>query len=191
MADTLLITNEQLIEGSPLGGNIDIDKYQSVIKEVQVFVIEPILGTKLFNKICSEFNTDTLVGDYLELHTNYIVPILIHSVAAEYITIAGFNVANGGVFRYSPQDAIPANKSEIDFLSNKQRSKADVYIQRLENYLCDKNIEEYDQPQDNTYDVKKRYDTNLFGGWRLDGRRNEGTNANREIWRDILNDEGK
>ena len=191
MADILILTNEQLISGSPLGGNIDIDKYQSVIKETQVLVIEPILGTKLYNKVLADFDANTLAGDYLELHTKYLVPVLVHSVAAEYITVASFNVANGGVFRYSPQDAIPASMSEISKLADNERAKADIYIQRLQDYLCNKNIAEYDAPQDNTYDVKKDTNVGLMGGWRLSSGEYYGSNAEREIWRDILNDEGR
>lgn len=191
MTDTALITNAQLIANSPLGGNIDVDKYSAVIKETQIFDIEPVLGTKLYNKILSDFEGDTLAGDYLELHTNYIVPVLVHSVAAEYITISGFQVANGGIFRYSPQDALPATKEEIDFLANKERSKAEVYLQRMQKWLCDKNLTEYVAAQDENYDVRPDRDLRKFGGWRLSGRNDYSTNAERELWRDIYYDEGK
>ena len=191
MPDVLLITNAQLIEGSPLGGNIDLDKYQSVIRDTQILTLEPILGTKLYNKILADYEANTLSGDYLELHTEYIVPILVHSTAAEYITISGFNVANGGIFRYTPENATPADKNEIDYLANKQRSKADVYIQRLQKYLCDKNLPEYDQPQDENYDIKPDKDVNTFSGWRLSRNRNFNTSLERYIWEDIWNDEGR
>lgn len=191
MADILLITNVELVAGSPLGGNIDVDKYQSVIKETQVFIIEKILGTKLYEKILTDFEAGPLAGEYLTLHTNYIVPILIHSVAAEYITISGFTVANAGIFRYTPENGTPADKSEIDFLSNKYRAKADVYIQRMQDYLCETNIDEYDQPQDKNYDIDPDKRLNTFGGWRLSGYNHTGNSAEREIWKDILRDEGR
>jgi hypothetical protein len=185
-----MITNAELLAGSPLGGNIDADKYQSVINETEVFVIEPALGTKLYKKVKADHAADTLAGDYLELYENYIKPILIHHVAAEFILISSFNVANGGVFRYTPENASPASKSEIDFLANKEKSKAEVYLQRMIDYLCHKNIPEYTQPQDNLWDVKKDRDMDLFSGWRLSGKRYYGTNAERELWRDILENEG-
>lgn len=191
MADIFLITDVDLTKGSPMGGNIDIDKYRSVIKETQVFVIEPILGTKLYDKILADFDADTLAGDYLELHEEYIKPIIINHVAGEYITIAGFSVDNAGIFRRNPQDTQPATKEEIDFLSNKQKAKADVYIERMQRYLCDKDIAEYTAPQDENYDQKPDHDLTTFGGLRLSSNRFSGTNAEREIWRDIFYDEGK
>jgi hypothetical protein len=185
-----MITNEELLTLTPLGGNIDVDKYISVINETQVFVIEPALGTKLYKKVKNDYEQGVLSGDYLELHENYIRHILAHHVAAEFILISSFNVANGGVFRYTPENAAPATKVEIDFLANKEKSKAEVYLQRMIDYLCHKNIPEYDQPQDELYDVKRDRDIDLFSGWRLSGKRHFTTNAEIEIWRDILNDEG-
>jgi hypothetical protein len=81
--------------------------------------------------------------------------------------------------------------SEISKLADNERAKADIYIQRLQDYLCNKNIVEYDAPQDNTYDVKKDTNVGLMGGWRLSSGEYYGSNAEREIWRDILNDEGR
>ncbi|UII79998.1 hypothetical protein [Flagellimonas sp. CMM7] len=193
MATILLIKPVDLVKGSPLGGNIDIDSYVSVIKESQVFVIEPILGTKLYNKILTDFEGDSLAGLYLTIHEDYIKPILIHTVAAEYIMIASYNVANGGVFKHQPENGSAINKSEVDFLANKQRSKADVYIERLQRYLCDKNsdIPEYTSSQDNPYDQKPDKEVNTFGGWFLGNISHGTTNAEQEIYRDIRYDEGK
>lgn len=193
MADVFLITDLQLTKNSPLGGNIDIDKYRSVIKEVQVFTIEPVLGTKLYNKIVSDFDGDTLAGVYATIHTNYLVPIITHLVAAEYIEMSGVVVNNAGVFRRTPEDTTPASASEISNLANKQRGKADVYLERLQRYLIDQqsNIPEYTYNQDNDYDIDPDKDVRTYGGLRLTRNWNGYTNAEREIWRNIFNEEGK
>ena len=47
--------------------------------------------------------------------------------------------------------------------------KADVYIERLERYLCDVNVPEYDRAQDNNYDIKPQRDIETIGGWYLGG----------------------
>lgn len=193
MADTFLITDLELTKNSPLGGNIDIDKYRHIIKEVQTFTIEVILGTKLYKKILSDFNSDSLTGVYSTIHENYLIPIIIHSVAAEYIEMQGVVVDNGGIFKRTPENTTPASSSELATLSAKQRSKADIYIDRLQNYLCDQdsNIPEYTFTQDNDYDIDPDKDLNTYGGWRLSRTWSGKTNAEREIWRDIWMDEGK
>lgn len=188
-----LITDDQLTNGSPLGGNIDVDKYSYVILETQVFVIEPILGTKLYNKLLSDFNNDTLEGVYETLLINYIQPIIISHVSAEYISMAGIHVANAGLYKYNPENTESVSIKEREHLAQKQRAKADVYIERLQRFLCDSttDIDEYDLAQDNNFDVKPDRDLNTYGGWRLSNIREYGSSAEREIWRDILNDEGR
>lgn len=193
MATQLMIRPIDITKNSPLGGNIDVDSYVSVIKESQVFVIEPILGTKLYNKILTDYVADSLTGVYATIHENYIIPILTHTVAAEYILIASYNVRNGGVFKHSPENGTSVDKTEVDYLANKQKAKADVYIERLQDYLCDQqaNIDEYTTAQDNDYDQKPDKDLTTFGGWFL-GRELPGhTNAEKEMWRDIWYDEGR
>jgi hypothetical protein len=189
MPDILLITNDELTTKSPLGGNIDVDKYSFIINESQVFVIEPILGTKLYKKILVDYAANTLAGVYEKLVNDYIQPIIICNVSAEFITVSSLNVSNGGVFRYSPQDMESASMKDVEYLANKQRAKADVYIERLQRYLCDGSVDipEYEVAQDNNYDIRPDRDLNTYGGWRLSGRDYNGTSAEREIWRDILN----
>jgi len=189
---TRLITGQELAKGSPLGGNIDIDKYSSVIDECQVFVLEPILGTKLYDKIVADFLATTITGIYAQILDNYLKPILIHSVAAEYITIGGFMVANAGILRYTPEGSTPANKSEIEFLANNQRGKADVYIERLQRFLCDKmaDIPEYTLAQDNVSDIRPDRDLNTYGGLYLGRNRSDGTNAMNDIFKDIYFENG-
>lgn len=186
-----MITNDQLVAGSPLGGNIDIDKYQSVIDETKKFLIEPVLGTKLFNKIQADYDAGTITGIYQTILEDYIQPIIIKNTAAEYIIISGFEIANGGAFRRTPEGAQPMTKSEIDFLANKQRMASDVYLQRLEKFLCDQraNIPEYTSAQDNNYDVKPKRDVKTTSGWRLGNTYFGHTSALQEIYKDIMFDE--
>ena len=188
-----LITDDQLTNGTPLGGNIDVDKYGYIILETQIFVIEPILGTKLYNKLITDFSTDSVTGIYETLLLNYIQPIIICHVAAEYISMSGIHVANAGIYKYNPENTEPVSSKERDLLAQKQRSKADVYIERLQRFLCDGSvdIDEYEYAQDNNYDIKPDKDLNTYGGWRLSDVRQFNSSAEREIWNDIMNDEGR
>ena len=193
MADILLITDIELTKGSPLGGSVDIDKYRTLIKEAQVFILEPILGTKLFDKILTDFDAATITGVYSTIHVDYLKSILIYSAAAEYVIIGWFEVNNAGIFRRLPEDTQPAAKNEIDFLASKLRAKADVYIERLQRYLSlnQANIPEYTAAQDNTWDIKKDKSVNTYGGWHLGNKWGNMTSAEQEIWKDIYFDEGR
>ena len=188
-----MITDDQIVQGSPLGGNIDPTKYAPVVDETKRLLIEPVLGTKLFNKIEADYDAGTITGIYKTILENYLQPIIIKNVAAEYIVISGFEIANGGAFRRTPEGAEPMSKSDIDYLANKQRMVSDVYLQRLERFLCDQraNIPEYTAAQDNNYDVKPKRDVRTSSGWRLGNTYFGHTSALQEIYKDILLDEGK
>jgi hypothetical protein len=55
--------------------NIDPKKLRPIILRVQQTRIEPILGTTLYNKLCTDLPTFT--GLYLELMEEYVVPLTI------------------------------------------------------------------------------------------------------------------
>jgi hypothetical protein len=192
MSEKLIITNTEIIAATPLDANIDVDKYRSVIEECQIFTIERILGTKLYKKIQTDY-PDSLTGHYATIHERYLIPIIAHSVAADHIIIAAYQVKNGGVSKHLGQNSEPASKSEISFLSENQASKAQAYIERLDKFLCDKGseIDEYNGTQENNYDQRPNHNVDNTGGWKLDGPTwSTGSNIEREIWKDILHDEG-
>ena len=77
----LLITPQQVISKSPLGGNIDYDKIVPCIEDAQVASLEPLIGQKLYDKILLDFQTNTLSGLYLQLYENFIIDYLIRASA--------------------------------------------------------------------------------------------------------------
>lgn len=164
----LLIKSSDIPKNTMIGGNVDVDKYIPCIKDAQITVLEPFLGSTLYRKISADFEAGTLTGQYETLVTDYIQPILRFSAAAEYIVIAAYSITNGGVFKHKPTDSETVSKSEVDFLSQNHRSKAQVYLERCERFLCDGEFPEYNT-QENDYDVRKR-DLNYMGGWKLQGK---------------------
>ena len=171
MATTLLIKAIDITKGTPISGNLDVNKYLPVIKEVQVFVIEKLLGTKLYKKLLVDYAANTVTGDYLILLESYIQPIIIHATAAEYIVQGSYNIANGGIFKHLPENAETVSKSEISFLAQHHRDKSDAYVERLQIFLCDTNLPEYKNAQLNQYDIQPDSSFTFTGGWDLSDRK--------------------
>lgn len=142
-----------------MGGNVDIDKYKPCIFDVQVTVIEPLLGNELYEKIKTDFDSDELAGLYLELYDSYLKPILRHQVFAEYVEIGAYTVANGGIFKHQPDNSEVVSKSEVQYLAQTQRTKAQMYVERAKKWLCENNIPEYSRCEQGK--------TRLSGGWHL------------------------
>lgn len=158
--EILLIKPSEIAEFTPLGGNVDTDKYLPCVYDVQIMVIEPLLGVDLYEKIKADFEADELAGNYLILYTNYLKPILRHQCFAEYVEIASYVVANGGVFKHQPANSQVVEKSEVQYLAQTHRTKTQVYIERAEKWLCTANLPEY-----NSYCNKNS--VKVSSGWHL------------------------
>lgn len=159
-----LITVQQIKTNTTIGGNLDADKLLPLIDDAEALVLEPAIGTALYDKLVAE--KDSLVDEYLEMYNKYIVKILCYSVYAEYLRDGIVLAQNTGIYENAPDDKSGANLSNVQYKAKGYNSKADVYLQRLQTYLCDKNVPEYDNAQENNYDVDPR-EVNTISGWWL------------------------
>lgn len=164
---TYLITSQEVKTNTSLGGNVDSDNIMHLIYDTQIMVIEPILGTKLYDKLITDFIANDVVDEYETMFIDYVKPVLWHSVYAAYLREGNVIAKNGGVFTNQPDNATATDLEALKYVSKNAQSKADVYISRLERFLCDQNsnIPEYTQTQDNDYDIKPRFDVNTVSGW--------------------------
>ena len=161
-----LITAQEIKTNTSIGGNVDPDKFMHLLDDVQALILEPALGTALYDKIETDFDADTLTGDYLEMFTNYIKPVLWKSVYAQYLRDGIILAQNTGIYENSPQNGQQANIDNVKYVAKSNQSNADSYLERLERYLCDKNIAEYQDAQPNNYDINPR-EINTISGWYL------------------------
>ena len=136
MAQALLITDADLVKFTATNGNVDVDKFVQFIKIAQDIHIQNYLGTKLLEKIEVDIIAGTLSGNYLNLVTTYVKPMLIHWAMFEYLPFAAYTIANKGVYKHGSENATNAEKNEIDYLTEKERSIAQHYTERFINYMC-------------------------------------------------------
>ena len=132
----LFIDRAELVEKSPLNGNIDPDNLMQYIELAQDIHIQQQLGTDLYNKLMTDILDDELAGVYLALMTDYIKPMLRHYALVEYLHYAAYTISSGGVFKHSPENAIVAEKRDVDFLIEKERKVATFYTERFNAYMC-------------------------------------------------------
>ena len=163
-----LFTSQEIKEHTSMGGNVDPDKFMHLLDDVQVLILEPTLGTKLYKKIITDFDGSTLSDEYLEMFEDYIKPVLWHSVYAQYLRDGIVLSRNTGIYENIPENASAADLENIKYIATTAKSKSDVYLERLERYLCDKNLPEYRQSQDENYDIYPQEVRNRTG-WFLDG----------------------
>lgn len=164
MAELLFITPQEMTSSTILSGNTDTDKFLFCILNVQLTTIEPLLGTELYDKIKTDKEADTLAGLYLELYTDFIKPITKNEALAQYIEIASYIVDNGGIYKHTAENKEVVDKAEVQYLAEKHKALAQMYVQRFNKWICKNTITEYKTCQDEVNALKG---INLLGGWKL------------------------
>jgi len=164
MAELLFTSPSELAETTILGGNVDVDKYTFSILNVQISVIEPLLGSLLYDKIILEITNDTLSGNYLVLFNEFVKPITKNEAVAEYIEVCSYTLDNGGLFKHQPDNAEVVSKDEAQFLSSKYHALAQMYVQRFDKWICKNDISEYKNYQD---EVDASKNIQVTAGWYL------------------------
>ena len=164
MAEFLFITPQELIQGTIIGGNVDVDKYITSVANVQVTTIEPLLGSELYNKIQTEAETDTLNGLYLTLYEDYVKPITKAESTAEYIEICSYILDNGGLYKHTADNSEIVDKQEAQYLAGKYHNMAQMYVNRFQKWISKNPLIEYKTTQD---DVNATKDVSLYAGWKL------------------------
>lgn len=131
----LLITRQQILERTPINGNIDNDKLTPHQITAQDIEVQSVLGSPLYNRILADLENNNLAGEYLSLYNTYIVPMAAHYTAADFYLFHAYEVANGGIFRHQSENSFTPDLKEIQNLSREQSNKATFYRNRLTDYL--------------------------------------------------------
>lgn len=161
-----LITAQYIKTNTSMGGNVDPDKFMHLLDNVQDLILEPALGTALFDKIVTDFVADSLSGNYLILFNDYIKKVLCKSVYAQYLFDGVVLAQNTGIYENLPQNGQRAELESRQYIAKSNQSNADAYLERMNRFLEEVNITEYDNPQVNDYDINPR-EINTISGWYL------------------------
>lgn len=163
MAEILLLNPNEITDATILGGNVDFDKYRFCIFDTQIKVIEPLLGTELYEYL--KTNNGVLSGLYLELYSNYVKPILKFSSLATYLEFAPYMVDNGGIFKHQAEAKEIVSTQEVTGLAQKYNGLADMYIIRFNKWICNNQINEYHFSTDQNVNPNKNLRTII--GWKI------------------------
>jgi hypothetical protein len=125
----------ELTNNTPLGGNIDVDRYKFCILDAQNSKVKELLGDTLYNKIENDYIANNLTGNYETLYNEFIKPIIIHQSAVEYLTIGSFQVSNGGIYKHTPVNGTPVEMSDVKYIIDSQKMKVEMYMERAQRWL--------------------------------------------------------
>ena len=170
MAFGLLITRNDIIKNTPLGGAIDADSLLPFIRTAQEKYILNLVGTVLYNKLQDDVESQTaFTGYYLTLVEDYIKPTLIWYSCVEYIPFSATSFKSEGAVKHKSEQSEPVPKIEIDYLAAKAQDNAEYYATRMQDYLIANgtNIPEFFETTGDTTNIFPDQSNQYFGGLNL------------------------
>jgi hypothetical protein len=148
MQNTILLSEARLKAFTDLNDYVDPELLKSAIREAQIIHLTRVLGTRLYNKIMTDVDNNTLTQKYRDLIDNYILDYLLYAtyfVALEYIWL---RPRNNGLLQ--PNGGDNANSVDMVIYDKKRtsvESKMEYFAERLVDHLTfnTQNYPEYTQ----------------------------------------------
>lgn len=120
---------------STVSDNLDDAIITPAIIDAQLTGLQPLIGTKLFDKICSDITNTGLSGDYKTLVDNYISQYLLMAVQAELCITNYSKEHNAGPVGYTDLNYQNTTLNELKYLKGHWDEKANFYGNRLTEFL--------------------------------------------------------
>jgi hypothetical protein len=131
----LFISPEDLVKRTAINGNVDRDQMIQFIKIAQDIHVQALVGTALYNRLKDDVLNNTLAGNYQTLLEDYVQDVLVHYSMTEILPFLAYKVSNGGVFKKQSENSEGIEKSELEYLIQRERDIAEHYGRRLVSYL--------------------------------------------------------
>lgn len=176
MNEVCLISEKYIKENSIINDNMDTLYLLPAITFAQDIGLQPLIGTKLFNKLkelvveASGENPTPIPTDYKVLIDSYIAPYLLNKVVADIQLNIAYKLRNQGVVQQSGENIHYPSLKDTQYFIQNYENKAIFYGNRLSDYLC-ANRSKYPEycKTDSCADMhsnKKSYNTGIYLGRR-------------------------
>ena len=171
---TRLITVQYIKDYSNADANIQSKQIEIAIDHAQLFYLQQILGTALYNKMLTDFGS--YAGDYSTLYTDYIKPYLLYRVMVDLRPMLNYQLRNKGLMQFTSQDAQGTDLKDLMYMVQKDTDQSQFCAKRMTDYLCGNSslFPEYTATQDDggLAPDKDAYYSTLFAGNRRGGNPN-------------------
>lgn len=156
-----------LKEKTPINATVDTEELVPFIGSAQDLWIQPILGTKLYNRLMDGI----VAGDLTAAETTLlkiIRPVLAYYTVYVAIPYLGVQIRRAGIVRQKNENVDPANVQEMNILRNEAKNTAEFYAQRLTDWLCD-NQSSFSAYMNNSVPIFPDRTNKFNGGFYYDG----------------------
>ncbi|CAB5208357.1 hypothetical protein UFOVP182_25 [uncultured Caudovirales phage] len=131
-----ILTENYLRANLPISDNLDIKLVIPFINEVEIILLQDILGTLAFNELKTRWTNKALDDNEKILVTTYIKPFLAWKTLYEALPWIAIQVRNKGVVQQESETNKPADDlAKINLLLRKAEDKSAAFEKRLKDYL--------------------------------------------------------
>ena len=133
----LLISETKLKNFTNINKNVDMDVLKAEVQIAQDIDLQTILGTKFYNHLLSQVSAtgNTFNAEETTLVNDYIQPYLIQTAYFNAIPQIMYRTMNNGIVAGTMENAQSVDIATMQYLRNIQKSRADFYMTRLQDYL--------------------------------------------------------
>ena len=137
MNNILLISEKTIKENSLVSNNVDGKYIQNAIRTAQDLSLLPIIGQKLFERLCDGVANNNLNELETELIKTYIQPVLLNAVMADLILQLSFKFRNLGAVQTVDTNVVIPSLTDLEYIRNDYGMKCTFYQNRLSDFLED------------------------------------------------------
>ena len=134
---TLLISEIKLKNFTNINKNVDMDVLKAEVQIAQDIDLQTILGTLFYDHLLSQVSStgNTFSVEEKKLVDDYIQPFLIQQAYFQAMPNLQFRTMNRGIVQGQMENATSVDIETFKYLRNVQKSRADFYMTRLQDYL--------------------------------------------------------
>ncbi len=136
MARVLFITEDYIKTNSTIDDNCDAQTLMIITYDAQELYIEPLLGSRLYNKLKADIVASTLTGDYLTLMNDYVVPTLLKWIIHDYVPMSSARLRSVGATKKSGEFGQSMDMKNLTFIMNMAENKANLIGMKMIDYLA-------------------------------------------------------
>lgn len=131
----LFVSSATIKKFGVLENNVDDKLISQTILMVQDIQLQQILGSDLYNEICTQINASTLSVANQTLLDEYIRDFIINATISEGAIVFNYRFSNKGVVTQNSENQQPVTQRELELIEQKWGRMAEFYAKRLSGYL--------------------------------------------------------
>ena len=148
-SQALFVSANRLKRDTAIGGSVDDDLIRPYVYMAQQRWILPVLGTDLYDKLCSDIDTGSVSGVYETLLNQYVIPATVQYAFSQLIPYLRVRFVNNAVVIMNSEQSSAATYDDLRPLIDQANDMGNFHRQRLIDYLCD-NSSSYPEYTSNT-----------------------------------------